>query len=286
MSCDYRFKSGKVCPNKKIIGSNFCHLEEHYPNKIDYQNILTQKMNEFISNNENSSNYTIKEVHSDGACLYRCLSNAIFINNSKDLNKVKELFEGIGYFEGDNFLGEYLDIAECFTAEDYNLDDEIEEEIARALQLIILNYVKNHAKDKIMVDMTLEDLIMLCHEIDLETYIDNYGRFAGDDDFILEKTVNENGKMKIKKVNIDNRWGGIPELKVFCVLFNFNLEIYVSQKFNKNTMKPENTSKVKENVYFKIFDKIESGKEKPKIFKLLFREFKSGNHYDFLEIKN
>lgn len=282
MNCSYRTKNGKTCNNLVITGSKYCSNESHYPSKKEFQELLLKKQNEFISERESTKNYIVKDVKGDGACLFRCLSNALFILSGNDLFKVKEIIDKTGYFNYPNFLKEYLDIAECLMTDDYELDEDVEEEIARGIQSTIVNYVRSNSKLKIMDEMTLEDLILFCHEIDIETYLKNYERFAGENDFLIEKITTDNGKIRIKKVEIDDRWGGIPELKVFCLLFNFNLIIYGTQKFNIKTMKPENTSKINNETYFKIIDKIESGKEDSIPFNLLLREFKIGSHYDYL----
>lgn len=211
------------------------------------------------------SNFRVKEVKGDGACLYRCLSNCIFNGSLKNLKEIKSKFISTGYFNNKKFLSDYMDIYKCFTGDDYELDDDLEEDIARGLQLLILNYVKKNRKKKILMEMTLEELILLCHEIDYETYIGNYERFAGEEDEEI------------------NRWGGIPEIRVFCILFDYEISIYTPQKFNEKKMKIMNVTKIRDDTYLKLIDKIGSDGDKSIKFNMMLRYFNEGSHYDFLE---
>jgi len=277
MSCHFVFKNGKQCTNNKLDYSNFCHLLAHHPSQEEYDFCYELNLNNFTNERELASNYTVIDVEGDGACLFRCLSNCIFINSSRDLNLVIEKFEETGCFDYPNFLDDFIEIADCFTADDYVLDNDLEEQIARGIQSMILNYVRKNAKMKVMMDMSLEDLIQLCHEINIEDYLNNYSRFAGDNDFVIEQVEG-----KDKKIPIDDRWGGIPELKVFCLLFNFNISIYVPQEFNQKNMKADNVTKIDEDTYLKLIEKIESNQDNPKEFKLLLRYYKKGSHYDYI----
>lgn len=281
MQCLFTFRNGKKCSNRSIFGSNYCHLEIHHPSKEEYSKLFAIKFDEFISDRIPVSNFKIVEVEGDGACLFRCLSNAIFKKCNNNINLVIEIFQKTGFHNNPNFLKDYLDISECFTSEEYQLDSDLEEEISRAIQLIIVNYVRENSNMKIMLDMSVEEIIMLCHNLDLDTYLKNYSQFAGDDDYIIEK-IEKNGKMKSRKVEIDDRWGGIPELKIFCILFNFDIVIYTPQKFDKIYMKPTEATKLRKNIYLKEIEKIESEQPNPYNYKLLLRYFKKGNHYDFL----
>jgi len=284
MTCNFILKNGKRCSNDKLEESDFCHLENHYIDIELYNNVKQLRLEKFMIDRENSFDYFLREVEGDGACLFRCLSNAIFIHSGKDLRILIEKFEKTGYFKMDNFLKDYIDLADCFTAPDYLLDNDIEEQIARGLQKLILEYVKKNAKIKFMMDMTLEELITLCHEINLETYMKNYAIFAGEKNFIVE-TVEKKGKTSFKKVNIDSRWGGIPEIKIFCILFNFNIEIYVPEYFDRKLLKSKNAYKINDSTFYRQIDKIESLLDEAINFKLLLRYFKQGAHYDFLEMK-
>lgn len=281
MNCHFSQKNGKKCSNQVIDGSNYCHLIEHYPIREVYDNLYHEKFSDFMNERIPCCHYRVKEVEGDGACLFRSLGNAIFEKYEKNLKKVANEFEKTGYFENDKFLREYFDIAECFEDEDYVLDDDIEEEIARGLQKLIVLFISKNSKMKIMLDMTIEELILLCHEINIETYIQNYSRFAGENDFLIEDTIGNDGHLKKEKIPINDRWGGIPELKVVCFLFNFNITIYTTQIFNKY-LKSENTCKWNDLVYLKEIEKIESDKKNPINIYLLMRYQKKGPHYDYL----
>jgi len=280
MNCSFILKNGKQCNNEKLEGTDFCYISSHFPSESDYDSFYNQCFNLFLEERYLLSNYKLREVDGDGACLFRCLSNAIFIKSKRDLNIMIEKFNKTGYFNNPKFLDDYIEIADCFTADDYVLDNDLEEEIARGIQLMILNFIKANSKMKIMLDMSLEDLIQLCHEMDIQKYLELYARFAGDDDFIIDSSNNDGEE---NKVDIDVRWGGIPEIKVFCLLFNINIMIYTTQEFNKKTMRASNTSKISKNTYVKLVDKIESAEIEPTEFKLLLRYYEKGSHYDYLE---
>lgn len=215
------------------------------------------------------------EVNGDGACLFRCLSHIIFKDCSNDLKLLRERFRGLGY-NIDDFLVDYLDISECFIYDDYKLDNELEEELARAIQLLILDYVKKNAKEKIVLDMTLEDLIMMCHEIDLETYIKNYQTFAGDD--MNEYVIGKKGKRR--KVEI-LRWGGVPELNCFCRMFGCEIRVYIPQILKRG--KWVVTERMGGKIKLKEVDRI--GNNEP-VYLLLLRTCNGEYHYDYISKKS
>ena len=68
--------------------------------------------------------------------------------------------------------------------------------------------------------------------------------------------------------------------------FNFEVNIYTPQRFDKKKMKSVNVTKIGQNTYLKLIEKINSEGKDPTIFNLLLRYFKEGSHYDFLQNKN
>lgn len=264
MICGFVGNSGKVCKNERLEGSNFCYKREHYKSENEYNEIYEKHLENFKRDRVSIRKFILIEVNGDGACLYRCLSNGLFRNFGNDLKILRDKFLTTGYFEEDNFLEDYMDIFECFKGNDYLLDDDLEGDIARGLQRLILNYVRINGKKKIMMDMSLEELIFICHDMNLEMYIENYSKFAGDDGEVA-------------------RWGGIPELKIFSILFGYNINIYVPQKFKKKKFRVVNDNKLDDNSYLKMIENVGSD-ENINIFNLLLRNYGDGSHYDFLEI--
>ena len=92
--------------------------------------------------------FEVHEVEGDGGCLFRCLANGLFHSFGQDLQEIKKRFKLIkGYRK--NFLENYLDIRDCLMADDYVLDDEIEEEIAKEIQYLIVKFIKRHPEIKV-----------------------------------------------------------------------------------------------------------------------------------------
>ena len=79
-NCIFVDKRGKSCNNSKINFSNYCHIQSHYPTKDEYQLKINQNIDLFKSERIPIKSFDILEVSSDGACLFRCLSNGLFYN--------------------------------------------------------------------------------------------------------------------------------------------------------------------------------------------------------------
>jgi len=290
---------GKSCNNSKINFSNYCHIQSHYPTKDEYQFKVNQNIELFRSERIPIKNFEFLEVSADGACLFRCLSIWLFYSSKQDLQDVKRKFLATEYFREDItlFLSDYDDIADCLTDPDYILDDDVEGDIARGVQQVIVNFIRANPKINIAPiinpenkeTITLEDLIQICHDMDFQNYILLYQRFAGDDDFIMTDVEDGSGNIKQKKFELNDRWGGIPELVVFAILFKANITIYVPQKFDKVSLKPVNVGKIsknKDDVYLKQIDKISCPQKTLDEFNILLRNHEKGSHYDFLKMKN
>lgn len=292
ITCNFIDKKQKKCTNLRIDGYDYCHLKSHYSSLTLYTNMLQNYINKFEEDRLNVDVDTIQEVEPDGACLFRSLSRGLFYHLENDLDALHKQFSQSGYFneEKDDFLKDFLEISECFKTNDFQMETDLEEEIAKGLQSIIYNFIhKNHqiniakilnqnARDDEV--MLLGNLIFICHEMDIDEYLESYQRFAGDDDFVFEE-VSSNGKTKRKKVFINDRWGGIPEIAVFSILFNIGVEVYMPQRFNKTSLKATTINKLpkKGSVYLLNVDKI-NGQETN--IKLLLRQYKDFSHYDYI----
>ena len=274
MSCDYIGEDGVRCGGRLVEGSSYCSNPNHYSSKGEYEVVLKNVLDKFVGERERCEDYELVEIEGDGACLYRCFANAIFLNCGRDLNKLVKKFKRTGYFDDKCFLGDYIDISDCFMAEDYRLDVDLEGDIARGLQRMILNYVKKNSGRKVMFDMTLEELIKMCHDISLEDYLKNYEYFAGDDDYVGNK-----------RVKIGDRWGGTPEIKVFSLLFNMDVIVYTTQKFDEKILCVENTGSYGDGIYLRVLEEIGVEGRSRGVLRLLMRYYRRGSHYDFLGIK-
>lgn len=287
--CNFIGKTNKKCTNSSVSGFNFCHIKSHYPSKQTYEDMYNFYLKQFEDERLKVAVEDIQEVEPDGACLFRSLSRGLFYLLDNDLDILKEKFVESQYFDDEDFLKDFMEISECFKTEDFQMETDLEEDIAKGLQTIICNFIeknkqldiskilnKNAADDEII---HLENLIFICHEMSIDEYLESYQRFAGEDDFILED-ITQNGKTKKKKVFINDRWGGIPEIVVFSILFDVGIYVYMPQKFtDKINSITINKLPKKGWVYLKNMENINIGENN---IKLLLRQYKNCSHYDYI----
>jgi len=285
MSCQFIGRNKKKCPNPSMDGFDYCAIKSHSPPQY-YEDMIMHFLNLFENDRIKINTKKIEEVEADGACLFRSLSRGLFYKFNNDLDILYSKFEETGYLENKDFLKEFLEISECFKTTDFTLDTDLEEEIARELQSIIFNFIqKNHNINITKIlnknandteKIILSDLIHICHEINIDEYLDSYNRFAGDEDFIFDE-----GEKK-KKILIKDRWGGIPEIAVFSILFNMGVRVYMPQKFNNKNFKAITITKISKDtfIYLKNVDNINIQSNN---IKLLLRQYEDCSHYDYIK---
>jgi len=253
---------------------------------------------ELISLND----FILYEVKPDGACLFRSLSNALYLNSDKNIGNLKLKFLESGYFNDEyaDFLKDFdNDIIECFINQDNDcLEDELEEEIARGLQKIILNYIGRNADidvNSILMDATgekllIRDLVLAVHGHSMEEYLNLYEIFAGDEDFRKKIEIDEFGKEYEKKEKVADRWGGTLEIIIFAHLFNINIKVFITQIYDNRIKKyrdnPTITAKNRQNILLNRVETIRCLRKGVPEFNLLLRTLSLGSHYDFLIHKN
>ena len=155
-----------------------------------------------------------------------------------------------------------------------------EKELARKTQKDTYEWVLNHL-DKIYpeLNITISDMILNCHEMCVDDYIEYYKYFAGD--LVI---------MKIKKGDIittevmPNRWGSTLELYAISNIYKVPICVFMSQKYDTKkekcvTGRLRNT-KVEKGVRFKLSEVIgkEHIKNKTPII-ILWRKTREGGHY-------
>ncbi len=232
MTCSFRDRNNNQCKNLKIGNSIYCHLRSHYPDLNKYWEIVDKLRNQFELSTISLNDFRIHNITSDGACAFRCMIRALY--------DVKNFYILVVKHES-----EYTDKLINLIKKYPKLNLTIERELANLIQQIIREWIIDN-KDRIIenMDYTLENFIMTCHEFEsIEDYNELYKIFSGDDDYIkietdkIYKKGKNQGKHIVKKVEINDRWGGSPELYAFCNIFNLKLSVYVLKKFNDKTCK-------------------------------------------------
>ena len=305
-TCSFVDKKGTICGRNNLTGSEHCHLKSHYDTEIEYKMAISNVMEEFKEGRIPANQFLQSNVEADGACLFRSVANAIFHICGNDLETLFERFEASEYYQmlpkavKDGFLLEYRKLFENFSDPDEFLDDEIETEVAIILQKMAVRYTL--AKSSVDVTETMEGIgdifgpsctlqtfIETTHEITLDEYVSLYEKFAGEDDFYLkEKEVvirrgHKRGKQVVKKVKVDiqERWGGLPELLMYAEMFDISFNVYIPQRLDIRTMKPVIAKKVCENTFYYLVQQINQNKG-TNVVNLSLKEVKEGPHYEFL----
>ena len=306
--CEYTNKNGTICGRSCLPNSSRCHLKTHYDTEIEYKLAISQQIVEFQRSRIASTQFSASNVEPDGACLFRSMANALFNISDNDLETLFKLIEKSKYYQmlsnevKDGFLKDYCEIFECYSDPDAFLDKDIETEIAIILQKMAVKYAITNSQLDVSSRMeglseifgsacTLETFIENTHEISLDEYITLYDKFAGEDDFYMEEksiTIQKGrrkGRQLKKKVKVDiqERWGGIPELLMYTDMFDLSFNVYIPQRLDLRSMKPVVAKKVCENTFYYLVQQINtiSGS---KIVNLSLKEVKEGPHYEFLKL--
>ena len=193
----------------------------------------------------------------------------------------------------DSFLEEYEEIIDNFTNFE-RIPEEIETELAIYIQKLSRIYIiKNRITyfgnipeyKEIFPDMTIEQFVEDTHDISFEEYELLYDKFAGFNDYEYEsvKVKLKSGKEIIKKkVFIQDRWGGIPEILAICNLFEIGVNIYLPQKLDDRTFNIKTMQSWKDNskIYIKLMQSINH--DSNKYINLLLIEKRDGSHYESL----
>ena len=271
--CEFVFKNGKKCKNKKLNNSNFCHILNHNPSEEYYENIKSMIITEFKEDKIPLSNFTIHYVLKDGACLYRSIVNGLFHFNNCSVKSLKEQFESnICFDKIDSIFFKNININEKHEV----LPDNIETIFSILLQKLCIVFVKNNRTlniisklpilSEINPDMMIEDIIRDIHNLSIDNYLELYKVFSGDDN------------------NFDiDIWGGLPEILVVSFLFNININVYTPFKIDMRTLaiKCPKSWKNNSSIFLKNVNNV--GDNKDFKINLIFTETRDGPHYDFLK---
>ena len=153
--------------------------------------------------------FHIEDVLNDNACFYRAFANCIYYTSGSDhLDKLKIL---------ENY-GELKPIEYVYENILWGYSGESQENLARHLQKIAYTWIiKNISKHLDTYNMSIDIMVYLIHDINMDEYIDRYKYFAGDKVITKINTgkVYKSGEKKGKPIyyndELDERWGGTPE---------------------------------------------------------------------------
>lgn len=200
--------------------------------------------------------FFFENVSTDNACFYRAISNCIKYNFSKLNNGVVDL----NYEEQTKF--------------------------ARDIQYTCYKWVEKNQK-KIMrigvdndLEVSLEELIKMTHNISLQTYLINYKNFSGSLVF--------NDDLEI----LSNRWGGYIEQLAISESLRQPIIIFSLQKFNNKSNKINfgrfTNNKPYKNTRLKILQVVglKYLRNNNNIITLLWRKNTLGEHYISVYPKN
>ena len=261
---------GKFCKKKKEYGAAYCSMANHniFNSAINCKKLMKRKTfyQIFVGNSVGIEHYHFEDVLGDDACLFRSLSLGLFANleGIKYSEQVKKIFTHPETDPGEGVI---------------NIRDETEfskrlQESAR--KWIVINRgltLDSHGGE------TVESLVCGTHEIEsIETYAQLYSVFAGE----FNKAYDVDGKL----VDIDPRWGGLPEQIAISDIFEVDINVYVPRKVNSkfDTIIPSYKllKGTRLQLYTSVkFDGARDDREIP-LIELLLLDLKTKPHYQLM----
>ena len=217
--------------------------------------------------------FQIQDVIGDNACLYRALANYIYYATSpKSIRQILKF----------NDWGNVKNIEDV--TRELGVYSDTQNQIAKEIQDLIVNYVADHPGDKIpqVANMTIEDAVPVIHGISWEEYLAYYSDFAGSADIMAE--IDADG------YSVD-RWGSTIEQYAISKIIECPVIVFNSQRWDTKYNKIVNgkivKNKAQKDVRLKptmIIGQEYLGKKLP--IYLIWREYKSNGHYLVLYPKN
>jgi len=236
------------------------------------------KIIEFNTNTLDTNLFQVEDVVNDNACFYRAFANGLnYSSPNKSLHDIKDL----------KHFGIYKDLEETYQNPDWGYYSDKQDKLARYLQNKSYRWIKRNYKDQLEeYGMDMGTMILLTHEIDIDTYLDRYTYFAGD--IILESfdaISNKSNEIdNVIEYEMEDRWGGMPEQVALSESYKIPIIIVTSQKYDKRYNKIVNgkirLNKPEKNVRFKILQIYGKKfiKSNPPIF-LLWKKKDRVGHY-------
>ena len=271
--CTYITSSGKKCTRPCIIVNGIkcknCHIKSHWVNKDEFNTLVNRLNILFINETIPVDPTSIINTRGDGACLYRVFANYF-------LNHVDKLINS-------NLIDK--EKLECS-------DLDKEHYLAFEIQKELNNYIY-HNKDRFIKQcgQTLEDIVLETHSDNIsciEEYNTLYNIFAGDDDYITEETILENGKKEITNIEIADRWGSTAEQIAFSLRFRIKINVYLLQKIDTRSLKIIEVTKRAKNIRLKLLQSIdpilEGGEhiDNTSVLNIVLEKHRSFPHYQYI----
>ena len=203
---------------------------------------MPDTMDGFVKNTIKPDYFQIQDVENDNACFYRSLANVIAFISDQYIDLEKMI--------NDKKFGEYRSCIDFYNHSEWNQNDDNQENFARELQEIALNWIKENQSEKIEwdQDITVRDLVYFTHNLSIDEYLEKYAFYAGD--LVIS---DDNDEIEI----LENRWGGFSEQYALARVFKIPIIVLSAQRYDQKKKKCINgiikNNKAYKGVYFKIF---------------------------------
>ncbi len=216
------------CKKTKVSTSNYCYCKTHYPSKEEYDVVYNNILSTFQAESIDVNAYEEVKTFEDGSCMYNAMVKFLLDHKEKHNIKNNKHFQ--------NLTKDWYSKSVSNTA----IQNEVI--LTRRLQELLRSWIMNNL-DKPIIEcdnMLVRDMVLISHDPYIET-VEDYGKYyqiyAGDPDYILtESNEEESKKGKKKRVSIPTRWGSTIEAYAFKELFQVNVYMYTKYKFVKRTL--------------------------------------------------
>ena len=241
-------------------------------------------MENFNKSSIDSIYFQVEDVESDNACFYRSLANGLaFISENPEMNiSLKE-----------PKFGFHQRVHDFYGNKSWGFSGNNQEYLARDLQQLSVDWITDKrqlraplSKSKDGLNITIEELILMVHDLSYDEYLEQYKYFAGD--IIVEKDDNSEEIISI----LDNRWGGYVEQVAISQQIKVPIVVLTAQKYD-NRLEKLITGRIHRNkpikgVRFKVNQTTGLeylSRDKPIVY-LLWKKTKNGDHYMAVYPKN
>ena len=250
---------------------------------------MSIKQLQFSNNTIDPCLFQIEDVNNDNACFYRSMANSFNLSTlHTEMVNIKSLKD----------YGTYKPLTTIYQHNDWGYSGKKQDILARFLQEKTREWIyKNRNLKLYEYGMDMENMILMTHMIDIDSYMDRYQYFAGDvivyqyDTGKIYKSGKRKGEPVLKKYHLEERWGGTPEHIAISEIYKIPILIITTQQYDKKREKMI-TGKIRNNktengVRFKIIQVIGRkyvGKSPP-LFTLWKKHNRQG-HYMSLYLKD